>query len=585
LDFPFEVILVDDKSTDNTREIILKLAKKYPDLKHFYHDSNEGGGATRNTAVEHASGRLIFCLDSDDLIAPDTLKKLVDYQKEKRCDGVGISTSIKFKGRDVNDVVFVNNFNRVGEKISLTDLLERNGLCSLYSTFLITKEAFNKIGGYPTKHGFDTQGLAWRFLSAGLTAYTAPDTTYLHRVQFHKSYYLRESNAGKVNYNWRDIFIEHFNLFGSAAQEFILNFDCKDFIKNIFEELKGRDDVFRDNVSDFLGNSEPKEKITLPPRIYIERNSPQGILLRIKDRLKKINAIKHLLWIIKTRWENDPSLFIHWIFLRFRKFFKTDFYEYCEEATVSIDVVIPTVSKDYGLLREVVESVRKNLCHPINNIYIVSKNEPHIADFCLKNDCRFVDELSVLGYGKENISYTAKGVDRSGWMLQQLLKLSADTFIKSENYLVLDSDTMLISKHSFIKDGKFVFLQSEEWHEPYFKAFKKMFGYKAPTKLSYTSHMMIFNTQKLKKMKKELEKKHGQSWDQVYLSTIDESEASCVSDYDTYANWMLYNYPEMIINHPLYNKAFPRGKFRSLEVLEGLYSHLFKSLSFHSYIK
>jgi hypothetical protein len=294
--------------------------------------------------------------------------------------------------------------------------------------------------------------------------------------------------------------------------------------------------------------------------------------------------MKYYLWIIKTRWQSNPLLFGYWLLLRIKKFFKIDFLTECSDQEIQIDIVIPTVSKDYALLQEVVTSIRQNICQSINKVYIVSRNDKDIIDFCSANNCQFIDELTILGYGKNAISYTVQGIDRSGWMFQQLLKLGADTFTESENYFVLDSDTILINKHSLLENGKFVFFQNEEWHKPYFRSFKKIFGYSAPTKLSYTSHMMIFNHEKLTVMKQEMEQKHRISWDQVYLSTIDPNEASCISDYDTYANWLLYNYPELVINRPLYNKPLPRSEFKPLGQLQEEYSSKLKSLSFHSYI-
>jgi glycosyltransferase involved in cell wall biosynthesis len=286
---PFEVVLVNDASTDNTADVIQDLSEQYPNLKHFSHQTNRGGGATRNTAVEHAQGKLIFCLDSDDILGPDTLQKLVDYQHEKQCDGVGVSTSIKFKGENVEDIAFINYFSYIGEKIPFESLLEKDGIyCPLYSTFLITKQAFQQIGGYPTEHGFDTQGIAWRFLAHGLIAYTCPDTVYLHRIQFHRSYYSREADAGKVNYNWQDIFLEHFYLFTEETQEFIRSFDGKDFSQNIFDELRKRDHVFKDNYLELVGQPHKKEVIAKEERVYIKRNSVYGLYLRIKGRLKRI---------------------------------------------------------------------------------------------------------------------------------------------------------------------------------------------------------------------------------------------------------------------------------------------------------
>lgn len=59
---PFEIILVDDCSTDNTREIMKTMSGKYREVRLFYHDKNKGGGATRNTAISHADGELILSL-------------------------------------------------------------------------------------------------------------------------------------------------------------------------------------------------------------------------------------------------------------------------------------------------------------------------------------------------------------------------------------------------------------------------------------------------------------------------------------------------------------------------------------------
>jgi hypothetical protein len=62
--------------------------------------------------------------------------------------------------------------------------------------------------------------------------------------------------------------------------------------------------------------------------------------------------------------------------------------------------------------------------------------------------------------------------------------------------------------------------------------------------------MMIFNKNLLGQMKRELEARTQQSWFDAYISTSSRTEQSCVSDYDTYANWMLRNYPEKALIRP-----------------------------------
>lgn len=283
----FEIVMVDDGSTDGTRTMMQKLAEKHPEIKLFYHDKNKGGGVTRNTAVKNSKGDVIFCLDSDDVLPENTLSRMLAFMKEKNCDGVGVHRSIKFRGENINDIVVVHVFGYVGEKIPLESLLQKNDVyCSLYSTFMITKKAFDAIGGYPEYHGFDTQGLAWRFLVGGFTAYTCPDAAYLHRIEYKKSYYLREAEAGKANYNWQDVLSEFIFLFDNETQKFILDFDCKDFSRSLFEEFKKRDHIFKKNYLELLGTPRVQEKIHNPKRVIIKRMSIRGFIIRIKGRLK-----------------------------------------------------------------------------------------------------------------------------------------------------------------------------------------------------------------------------------------------------------------------------------------------------------
>ena len=95
--------------------------------------------------------------------------------------------------------------------------------------------------------------------------------------------------------------------------------------------------------------------------------------------------------------------------------------------------------------------------------------------------------------------------------------------------------------------------------------------------------MMIFNTKKLVEMKAELEKKNGVLWDKAYLLSIDSHAYSCISDYDTYANWMKVNHRTLCNFQPFYNKAMPRTLLLTLNDLSSKYGNTYKSLSFHHY--
>ena len=252
LTIPFEVVMVDDGSTDGTKDFIISLSKKYSNVRCFFHDKNRGGGAARNTAVEHATGDLIFCLDSDDLLTPGMLQKMVDYLDEKKSDAVGISKSIQFNGKDVNNVSYIVDFDYIGRRIPFDNLFGEKTQCSLYSTFLHTKESFYVAGGYPTDHGFDTQGFAFRFLANGLEACVCPDTVYLHRVNYNKSYYIREHESGKISHNWFKIYEEFLFLFNDKMKNLIINYDLNDYTSPIASVVNKESDLFIKNYNSLI---------------------------------------------------------------------------------------------------------------------------------------------------------------------------------------------------------------------------------------------------------------------------------------------------------------------------------------------
>ncbi|MFC3201285.1 glycosyltransferase [Alteromonas oceani] len=78
----FEVILIDDGSTDNSGEIAALFAEKYADISRFIRQTNAGISASRNRGVELASGEWIIFIDSDDLIAPKGMKAVFDALQE-----------------------------------------------------------------------------------------------------------------------------------------------------------------------------------------------------------------------------------------------------------------------------------------------------------------------------------------------------------------------------------------------------------------------------------------------------------------------------------------------------------------------
>lgn len=78
----WEVIIVDDCSSDNTAEVVKEYMNKDERFKYHKLDRNSGAAVARNTAVELARGKYIAFLDSDDVWFPEKLSKQISFMEE-----------------------------------------------------------------------------------------------------------------------------------------------------------------------------------------------------------------------------------------------------------------------------------------------------------------------------------------------------------------------------------------------------------------------------------------------------------------------------------------------------------------------
>jgi len=90
-----EVIVVDDGSTDNTKDVLVK----YNESIRYIHKENAGLPAARNTGIEQAKGEYIAFLDSDDQWLADKVELQMEIFKSN--DQVGL---VSCAGYHVNDL-------------------------------------------------------------------------------------------------------------------------------------------------------------------------------------------------------------------------------------------------------------------------------------------------------------------------------------------------------------------------------------------------------------------------------------------------------------------------------------------------
>jgi glycosyltransferase involved in cell wall biosynthesis len=97
-----EYILVDDKGTDRSREIVDRIIKKHPrkkDIRIIDHATNIGTGAVRNTAIDNAQGEFLYFMDSDDEVTPNCISILYNAMIETPVDFVTASHKCKTQNK------------------------------------------------------------------------------------------------------------------------------------------------------------------------------------------------------------------------------------------------------------------------------------------------------------------------------------------------------------------------------------------------------------------------------------------------------------------------------------------------------
>ena len=80
----FELLIINDGSKDNSKEIIKEYKSKYPDKITFINQENKGVSTTRNEAIKIANGKYIMFIDNDDYIDNDYIEIYVSKIRGSR---------------------------------------------------------------------------------------------------------------------------------------------------------------------------------------------------------------------------------------------------------------------------------------------------------------------------------------------------------------------------------------------------------------------------------------------------------------------------------------------------------------------
>lgn len=112
----YEIIAVDDCSTDNSLEILRDYEKKYSDKFHVIPSPvNKKQGGAKNLGLEKAKGEWIGFIDSDDWVVPDFYEKLISRGEEAGADMVGCDYHLTCEhSMEIGQVVHNNKQSQAG---------------------------------------------------------------------------------------------------------------------------------------------------------------------------------------------------------------------------------------------------------------------------------------------------------------------------------------------------------------------------------------------------------------------------------------------------------------------------------------
>lgn len=281
----FEIIIINDGSTDNSLAICNKYSKKYDNIKVYDH-KNAGVAHARNVGIEKATGDYLLFVDSDDYVDEKLLENLNEFLKKNDCDIVCFDM---YKVVN-NDNIYYHTSNSLVEDNIKRYIIGDSGPCNK----LIKKKLFNDLKFMEKIYYEDLATMPILalytnkidFLEKPLYYYVQRDNSIMHQKVFSEKlldiFKALDNVYDVYNGNYKDeieyLYITH--LLRSASMRFLEYDDTKNYLNKINEIIRTRFPNWKKNK--YLKLSSFKLKIIC----YLAYNKKYN-LLKILMKIKK----------------------------------------------------------------------------------------------------------------------------------------------------------------------------------------------------------------------------------------------------------------------------------------------------------
>ena len=242
------------------------------------------------------------------------------------------------------------------------------------------------------------------------------------------------------------------------------------------------------------------------------------------------------------------------------------------EASKKIQVIIPTITKDYLRMRHIQpERVLKYL--PVSELIFIGNKElcdlinEDTADKFADLPIRAVNEeelvkrqpvVDLINERVKKIDYELVSPVRPGWYYQQFLKMSFSKICEGDHYMSWDMDTVpLRNIEMFDEDKRPVFDIKNEFIPGYFKTIENLLGLKKIKEGSFISEHMVFRKDYMQEVIRAIEGSPlagTEYWEKV-IEAIDEDYITLgFSEFETYGTYVTAKHPD----------SYSERRFRSL---------------------
>ncbi|MHB1456440.1 MAG: glycosyltransferase family 2 protein [Armatimonadota bacterium] len=184
--FPYEVLIIDNNSTDGTECLVTELTSTFPSLRYIL-EKTQGLSYARNRAIKESTGDVIAFIDDDGIAQDGWLEALLIEFTDPQIGIVGGRIELSYPGDRPNWITdkmegYLSRFDEGDEIRDISDVYGCN--------FAVNRRIIQKLGGFNTKYGYngdvllpgEETDLCFRTWNAHMRVRYTPSAVVVHQV-------------------------------------------------------------------------------------------------------------------------------------------------------------------------------------------------------------------------------------------------------------------------------------------------------------------------------------------------------------------------------------------------------------------